>query len=417
MNCWKILGLAPDSDAKTIKLAYSKLLKQTRPEDDPDGFTALHNAYKTALALAKRRSSASPSPRSVTEATPPNTAADSAVPDTEVLNPAPAASESNSESPPEPLVETLQAPDSNSEPADTETTVNQVVHSTPVTPDQPPAEPIIETLQAPQDPDQEAEPGDSDEQEFFQQPGYQQNLDKDSELIQNYVKELLASPRRLNKVQEWKYIESVPSMVDLHFSAQASDWIFATVSLANAEKLEKGDLLVRQPVLRYLNDFFQWESHWQRFENTYGDERSDAVFKYTTANNKTTSNMQLHYFGRIMAFGVDMIIGGMCYYIAATLPVLSFMTIVALLYFLIVIPVMEASPLQASVGKKMFQLVVVDRSGLRLRWYHSFIRSYITYACLAGFKLVVWINMYTGYKYQKLLQDLMSRSDVVERKQ
>ena len=53
MDCWQLLGVEPNSDAKAIKLAYSKLLKETRPDEDPDGFQKLRGAYKNALSYAK----------------------------------------------------------------------------------------------------------------------------------------------------------------------------------------------------------------------------------------------------------------------------------------------------------------------------------------------------------------------------
>ena len=49
MTCWEILGITPDADKKAIKLAYAKRLKQTRPEDDPEGFKRLYEAYQQAL--------------------------------------------------------------------------------------------------------------------------------------------------------------------------------------------------------------------------------------------------------------------------------------------------------------------------------------------------------------------------------
>ena len=50
MNCWEVLGIEPKSDKKTIKIAYAKSLKQTRPDEDPEGFQRLHSAYKEALS-------------------------------------------------------------------------------------------------------------------------------------------------------------------------------------------------------------------------------------------------------------------------------------------------------------------------------------------------------------------------------
>ena len=47
---WEILELTAEADQKAIKQAYARKLKQTRPDDDPEGFKVLHDAYKQALA-------------------------------------------------------------------------------------------------------------------------------------------------------------------------------------------------------------------------------------------------------------------------------------------------------------------------------------------------------------------------------
>ena len=49
MNSWQILGIEATSDDKVIKRAYAKLLKQTRPEQDKEGFIILRQAYEDAL--------------------------------------------------------------------------------------------------------------------------------------------------------------------------------------------------------------------------------------------------------------------------------------------------------------------------------------------------------------------------------
>lgn len=53
MSVWQILEIEPTSDTKSIKRAYAKKLKVTRPDEDPKGFQDLHWAYKTALQQAE----------------------------------------------------------------------------------------------------------------------------------------------------------------------------------------------------------------------------------------------------------------------------------------------------------------------------------------------------------------------------
>ncbi|WP_298959970.1 hypothetical protein [uncultured Methylobacterium sp.] len=51
---WALLDLAPTRDAAAIRRAYARRLKQTRPDDDPEGFQALLAARDRALAEARR---------------------------------------------------------------------------------------------------------------------------------------------------------------------------------------------------------------------------------------------------------------------------------------------------------------------------------------------------------------------------
>ena len=49
---WKILGIEKTSDEEAIREAYREALLHTNPEDDPEGFKALREAYERAVDIA-----------------------------------------------------------------------------------------------------------------------------------------------------------------------------------------------------------------------------------------------------------------------------------------------------------------------------------------------------------------------------
>lgn len=49
MNIWKILGIEPTTDKKAIRKAYAAKTKVIHPEDAPEEFKRLHEAYQAAL--------------------------------------------------------------------------------------------------------------------------------------------------------------------------------------------------------------------------------------------------------------------------------------------------------------------------------------------------------------------------------
>lgn len=53
MDCWTVLQLADDADERTIKRSYARQLKNCRPDDDPEGFQRLREAYEEALRYAR----------------------------------------------------------------------------------------------------------------------------------------------------------------------------------------------------------------------------------------------------------------------------------------------------------------------------------------------------------------------------
>jgi hypothetical protein len=52
MNIWEVLGIPATQDAGEIRSAYVSRLRQVHPEDDPEGFQRLREAYDAALRLS-----------------------------------------------------------------------------------------------------------------------------------------------------------------------------------------------------------------------------------------------------------------------------------------------------------------------------------------------------------------------------
>ncbi|WP_439472093.1 hypothetical protein [Brevundimonas sp.] len=53
-SIWSTLGVEPTNDEREVRRAYARRLKEVHPEDDPEGFQALREAYERAVDMARR---------------------------------------------------------------------------------------------------------------------------------------------------------------------------------------------------------------------------------------------------------------------------------------------------------------------------------------------------------------------------
>ncbi len=54
MYPWDVLGIEPTDDRKAIKKAYAQLIRQHRPDEDPEGFERINEGYNYALAISEK---------------------------------------------------------------------------------------------------------------------------------------------------------------------------------------------------------------------------------------------------------------------------------------------------------------------------------------------------------------------------
>ena len=53
MNCFTVLGIEPTTEKKKIKRAYAAKSREFHPEEHPEEFQRIHDAYEEALAWAE----------------------------------------------------------------------------------------------------------------------------------------------------------------------------------------------------------------------------------------------------------------------------------------------------------------------------------------------------------------------------
>ena len=226
MDCWTVLNIEQFSDKKAIQVAYAKQLKLHRPDEDPEGFQAIHRAYKSALSW---------------------------IPD----------DSHNSE------WENLgSGADSFSmeEPSDDDL-----------------AQLVIESLQSS---NEEIVANEIDQALLGEIREQEHMLSEDWQCLFSKVGAIIKSDSSCNNLVQWGFLESLASMNDLEFRKAASDQVFEVVSEVNFVSLNNNHLRIKRPVLEYLNQLFSWDKKWQEYQQIYSKKSLNSVYPYLTEADK-----------------------------------------------------------------------------------------------------------------------------------
>ncbi len=390
MSCWHILGIAPNSDLKTVKRAYAAKLKVTKPDEDPEGFQRLHAAYKQATQLARRQSADAAPPVIVLD----NSTADELAPieKTDTTDPG---------------LEQVRDEDGFEFELDEPSTPASEVKT------------LTESEIYQQELEQIAQ-SDLQQAQLF--------LHQQWEELTSRVNSITQDIKALNSVDSWYFLDQRQALLDLEFKSEFSSYVFKALT-NGLNEMKKPNL--DNEVFTYLDSIFLWSDRSDLLEQEFGHEAVENLIQAVTAVSETTikwTSPKQHqgemiagnYFARIVATLLDWILLGMIAVLISKIgwslsgkPDRSLDFILGTLWFLIIAPAMEATPLQGTPGKILFGMKVVNRKGRRLNILHALWRSMMFFLNLVGFKLTVWINFFM--KNNRLLHDRASWSMVIKR--
>lgn len=341
MDIWNILEIDPTPDTKIIKRAYAKKLKVTRPDENPQGFQELHEAYKRALDEADYWEEETDSDS--IEAT------DDSVGQDQSRQPQPVS---------------LDPIDTHSEIEEHHISSEPEIHQPEVNP-------------------------------------YQQEGERLLDLAQLL---LTANHNEQNNPDNWAFVMESPFILEDQFNWRLGLEILRLIDQHNAQHMGRTPALVGQDVLTYLNGIFNWIDNRHYVTRALGEdfekwldmihssetnakpEWQDKIRggkKLTVHQPQSTSDeIQIAHPGRrALAWLIDMAI--ITLIISAlhndnkTLPIPISFCLLSLAYYLF----FESSELQGSMGKRImglrlvnanFEPISIGRNFLRLATYCAY---------------------------------------------
>ncbi len=370
---WKELEIPATNDVRAIKRAYAQKLKRHRPDDDPEGFQQLHRAYKQALQLAEM--------------------------------------------------------------ADERTTFSDQS-------DIPFSEAEYEN------PEEEMDWSDRPEHDSGIQPMSEEEADSDTDLhplldsLVEECKHCLSRTQGLSDPGAWSFLSTTPELLDSDFNHQLGQAVFNAID----DKERCSGVKPHPAVLRYLNHLFNWTGKRQLYYLQFGESSCDWIFQSldseTNSNDllrgvrggdpveptiqSTSSSPQLDYASyamRSLAFLTDLfflitaialLIVGPYNLLYPDDPISDFWL---LAYtppaYLLLVLIMECSPLQATPGKYLLGMTVVNRFGMRLPLWHNLLRVLAFTASGLLWKVIFVLN---AFLKGRLLHDRISNSFVVRKR-
>lgn len=394
MSVWRQLGLEPTGDLKAIKKAYAVLLKQNKPDENPQGFAALHKAYKTCIAQAKQmadtaRASESPAQAVEESETSVSTSAVSRAKFTHQAEPEPTSVKPDSVSPPCKPDLVIDTPFADDNPLPAPATPTAVIHA-------PYEEALLPSI----------------------------DFEREQQSLIAQTQQALQIMQREDNPAAWSFIADSDALYDISFKHGYSHYLIEQI--LEFFKQNKIPPALRRRCLHSLDNQFDWLGQARDLEEHWGYNALESVLdvlqlqegveerklKWVVDKHHRGPLQQANYYARLAATGIDLLV----FYLltGAILPQLTTaeMLLTLPLIFLAIKAALESSPVQGSPGQVVFGLKVTSTKGRRLNIVHALWRQLMYGITMAGFKVTVWINVFLN---GRLLHDRLSGSIVVKR--
>ncbi|MCG8392447.1 MAG: RDD family protein [Pseudomonadales bacterium] len=404
MTPWTLLQIDPTDDSRAIKRAYAKQLKQHRPDQDPQGFQRLHQAYKQAMAMAEREQQDPPVSsfvsQSLPETEPPPAPNDDV--DTDFLRDA-----ENNPPPPSHDAFVMEAAETESPPQPPPREIHRV-------------EPLQEEAPAADDPEQVK-----------------------AELLAQCA-HTLSQSAALSRPQHWQFLVANPLILETAFNRALGQAVFRLI----VDRQRPGWAVPQRQVLAYLNDLFHWTGQRRELLASVGEDNGQWLFDLLDAapsqeprlaavrggqavtptpqpsdpQAPASSWVYAGYGWRALCvlmdllfvmFAISLLVIGPLKMISgeAAVPSGLWLTLGSLVAYLLMALVLECTPLQATPAKYLLGFRVVNKNGQRLHPLHNLWRI-TALLLLVGllWKVIFLINAFMG---GRLLHDRLSQSFVI----
>jgi len=368
---WNILNLEPTGDKKAIKKAYAKLLRKYRPDENPEKFQEINQAYQYALDLIRNQQAVNATP-------PPSLSYDY-----------PSLIQSGTT---EHVAEELITQNSEKQLS------IDIENEAP------------ETLVL-------ADEVSEDDVELV----------LGNEIIDQFHQLAFAEYRIKKQMKNWAFIEQYHEIQDLQLRDSLSKELFKRVVEYNSfQQQENGTLLLNQPMVRQVAKVLDWDTNWQEFVQIFPEGYTQHIFGLLETVD--TTKRSAHFFARIFAVYLEIIAINFGVRLLGWHEISISRELVILMIFIVTSTISSMSKLNVPVVQYLFDIRLFDRfintpsilqKAVRLAVFHlTMIPIYMIliddikispWAEISG-AVVVIINMISWFKNKQLFHDWVSHT-------